>query len=385
MNKPKYLLLTICAAMMLVSCSHSSESEKQTVTETQSVSATAQTSASTTASQTSSASKTAASTSSSTAGTTSASTAETMPTAASADRTKPTIFTKSTTVYHLAGTAFDLNNYISYGDDTDRHPRLSCTGKVDTNKPGDNPIKATVTDASGNTASHDFTVKVVTTLPKQQTPHIPSMTFDAFKARYKADNTRFGIDVSQWQGNIDFKAVKNAGCTFAFIRVGTKFSSFTLDPYFKQNLEGALAAGLDVGVYLYTTDHTEQSARESAKWVAAQLGGKKLTLPVAFDWEELDGFQNYGASINDVNRAYIAFKNELAQNGYSSMLYGSVGTFSTLWLDSVKASSPVWLAQYTDKPTYNGDFGIWQVCYGRIAGISANTDFNVLYTNKRYK
>jgi len=211
------------------------------------------------------------------------------------------------------------------------------------------------------------------------------MTFDAFKARYKADNTRFGIDVSQWQGNIDFKAVKNAGCTFAFIRVGTKFSDFTLDPYFKQNLEGALAAGLDVGVYLYTTDLTEASARESAKWVAAQLGGKKLTLPVAFDWEELDGFQNYGASINDVNRAYIAFKNELAQSGYSSMLYSTEPILNSLWLESVKSTSPVWLAQYTDKPTYNGDFGIWQVCFGRIAGISANTDFNVLYTNKRYK
>ena len=303
------------------------------------------------------------------------------------DRTKPTVFYGGYTVYHLAGTAFDLSKYVSYGDDTDRNPRLTYTGSVNTSAVGSYPIKATVTDASGNSTSWSLTVNVVTKYPTYPTTTTPTkvMSFSEVVSKYKAANTRFGIDVSQWQGNVDYNAVKKAGCSFVFIRVGTKYGSYTLDPYFKTNLNNAIAAGLDVGVYLYTTDHTPEAARDSAKWIVSQLGGKKLTLPVAFDWEELLNFQKFGASINDINNSYIAFKNELAKSGYSSMIYGNLSTLNYLWSPSVKNSTPVWLACYRDTPEYSGNFGIWQVCCGRIPGIGGNTDFNVLYTDKRYK
>lgn len=303
------------------------------------------------------------------------------------DRTNPTVFYGGYTVYHLAGTAFDLGKYVSYGDDTDRNPRLTYTGSVNTSAVGSYPIKATVTDASGNSASWSLTVNVVTKYPTYPTTTTPTkvMSFSEVVSKYKAANTRFGIDVSQWQGKVDYNAVKKAGCSFVFIRVGTKYGSCTLDPYFKTNLNNAIAAGLDVGVYLYTTDHTPEAARDSAKWIVSQLGGKKLTLPVAYDWEELLNFQRFGASINDINNSYIAFKNELAKSGYSSMIYGKLSTLNYLWSPSVRNSSPVWLACYRDTPEYSGNFGIWQVCCGRIPGIGGNTDFNVLYTDKRYK
>lgn len=303
------------------------------------------------------------------------------------DRTSPTVFYGGYTVYHLAGTAFDLSKYVSYGDDTDRNPRLTYTGSVNTSAVGSYPINATVTDASGNSTSWSLTVNVVTKHPTYPTTTTPTkvMSFSEVVSKYKAANTRFGIDVSQWQGKVDYNAVKKAGCSFVFIRVGTKYGSCTLDPYFKTNLNNAIAAGLDVGVYLYTTDHTPEAARDSAKWIVSQLGGKKLTLPVAYDWEELLNFQRFGASINDINNSYIAFKNELAKSGYSSMIYGKLSTLNYLWSPSVRNSSPVWLACYRDTPEYSGNFGIWQVCYGRIPGIGGNTDFNVLYTDKRYK
>ncbi len=386
--KIRLLALSLCAALMLCSCADSASEKQDSSSQPQSESVTSQTTSSVTASSTTSVSTTASTTTSTTTTTTPTSTTPptvTAPVPPSADRTNPTVIYGGSTTYHALGTPFDLNKYVSYGDDTDRHPRLTYTGKVDTDKQGDYPIKATVTDSSGNSTSWDITVKVVSSLPSSPSEPIPSMTFEEFTSKYKSANTRVGIDVSQWQGEIDFNAVKNAGCSFVFIRVGTKFSGFTLDPYFKKNLDGALAAGLDVGVYLYTTDLTEASARESAKWVVSQLGGKKLTLPVAFDWEELDSFQSFGASFADLNAAYIAFKNELAQNGCSAMIYGSDFTLGKLWSDPVKNTSPIWLAQYTDKPTYKGDFGVWQVCYGRIAGIGGNTDFNVLYTDKKYK
>ena len=303
------------------------------------------------------------------------------------DHTNPTVFYGGYTVYHLAGTAFDLSKYVSYGDDTDRNPRLTYTGSVNTSAVGSYPIKATVTDASGNSTSWSLTVNVVTKDPTYPTTTTPTkvMSFSEVVSKYKAANTRFGIDVSQWQGKVDYNAVKKAGCSFVFIRVGTKYGSCTLDPYFKTNLNNAIAAGLDVGVYLYTTDHTPEAARDSAKWIVSQLGGKKLTLPVAYDWEELLNFQKFGASINDINNSYLAFKNELAKSGYSSMIYGKLSTLNYLWSPSVRNSSPVWLACYRDTPEYSGNFGIWQVCCGRIPGIGGNTDFNVLYTDKRYK
>ncbi len=303
------------------------------------------------------------------------------------DKTKPTVFYGGYSSYHLAGTAFDLNDYVSYGDDTDRNPKLTYTGSVNVSKVGDYPLTATVTDASGNSVSWDLTVHVVAKYPTSSSTVAPikTMSFSSFVSKYNSDNTRFGIDVSQWQGLIDYKAVKQAGCSFVFIRAGTKYSGYTLDPYFKTNLNNAIAAGLDVGVYIYTTDHSPEAARSTAKWLVSQLGGKKLTLPVAFDWEEVTGFQKFGASINDINNAYIAFKNELTKSGYSSMIYGNLSTLNCLWNDSVKNSSPVWLACYRDQPEYSGNFGIWQVCYGKIPGISGNTDFNILYTNKRYK
>ena len=300
------------------------------------------------------------------------------------DRTKPVIFKAGTLTYHKLGTPFDLNKYVGYGDDTDRHPKLTYTGSVDPNKAGDYTIRATVTDASGNSTSWDLTVRVTGSVPKTS-QNIPSMPFESFIAKYKTSGTRIGIDVSQWQGSIDFSAVKNAGCSFVFIRVGTKLGGYTLDPYFRTNLNNAIAAGLDVGVYLYTTDHTEASARDSARWIVSQLGGKKLTMPAAFDWEETDDFQKLGASTNDVNNAFLAFKDELARNGCSAMIYAMAPALTNLWSKTVKDQNPVWLADYVEKTTYSGNYGIWQVGYGRIPGIGVITDFNVLYTDKRYK
>lgn len=382
------LLAAAAAVLMLAGCADSSSKNDTSRSETVKSSLTTTTSSATAAqsSTTSATTTTKATTSATTMQTYKASEKinNTVPT--SPDKTKPVVFNSGASSYHLLGTDFDINDYVSYGDDTDRQPKLTYTGKVDKDKAGDYPLKATVTDASGNAVSWELTVHVVSSLPKTSTTsNIPSMSFDEFKAKYKGSNVRYGIDVSQWQGSIDFKAVKNAGASFVFIRVGTKYDSYKLDPYFKTNLDSAIAAGLDVGVYLYTTDHTEQSARESAKWVVSQLGGKKLTMPVAFDWEELDCFQKFGASFGDINSAYTAFQSELAKSGYTTMLYGNPVTLSGIWNDSVKSSSPVWLAHYVENTNYSGNYGIWQICFGRISGIGGNTDFNVLYTDKRYK
>ncbi len=420
--KCRVFFTAIAAAMALSGCGNEithdssqtvSESDSETVTTSQTTATSAAapttwdpslpytaashtTAAKTTTTTTTKASETAAkTTTATTAATTTApkpKPASTAATAASApapsgnDKTKPVIFYGAYSITHLVGNPFDLNSYVSYGDDTDRNPKLTYSGYVNPNAVGTYNITARVTDASGNYTSWGITVNVVSSYPSYPSyPASPRISFADFMKKYAGSSRRYGIDVSQWQGNIDFKAVKNAGCSFVFIRVGTKYGSYTLDPYFKTNLKNAKAAGLEVGVYLYTTDHTQAAARDSARWIINQLGGTKLELPVAFDWEELSNFQRFGASLNDINNAYSAFKSELAKSGYSAMIYGNPMTLNNMWSASNKSTSPVWLAHYVESTGYSGSYGIWQQCYGRIPGISGDTDFNIMYTNKRYK
>lgn len=295
------------------------------------------------------------------------------------DTTPPVILNAGWDACHLVGTAFDLNDYVGFGDNYDKHPTLTYTGKVNPNKTGDYTITAKAKDSSGNVTSWDVTISVVNSLPKPQDDRT-RVKFSDFKKKYGGNGKRVGIDVSQWQGDIDWKAVKKAGCDFALIRMGYYYSEVTTDPYYFDNIKEARAAGVDVGVYFYTTDHTEKSVREHARWIAKNLGDSKLELPVAFDWEEFGCFQQYGISIHDLNELYIDFSDELSKYGYETMLYSSKNFLNNFWNGKIKRSSPVWLAHYIDETDYTGDYWIWQQSScGKIPGIAGDVDMNVMY------
>ena len=283
------------------------------------------------------------------------------------------------------GSKFNINDLVSYGDNYDKNPTLTVTGKVDTSKVGKYTLKACVTDSSGNKTEWEPVISVVEKLPgyPDTTPIIP---YSDFIKRDYGKNVRCGIDVSSWQGNIDFKKVKQAGCQFVMIRIGYCSQNVVMDEHFKANLKNATDAGLDVGIYIYTADRSPESAREHAKWVLSQLGGAKLTMPIAFDWEEVSGFQDYNMSLHDLNETYAAFADEIRKGGYTPVLYSSPMLLENMWTEKTKADNPVWLAHYVDKTDYKGDFAIWQVKgYGRIDGISGNVDLDVHYTDKVFK
>ena len=212
----------------------------------------------------------------------------------------------------------------------------------------------------------------------------PRVDYSSFIERYDADNVRFGIDVSAWQTNVDYNAVRDAGCSFVIMRIGYYYSQITMDDYFRQNIENATAAGLDVGVYFYTTDNTEEGVREHARWIADNLNGQQLDFPVAFDWEEFGNFQKYGMSIKDLNDIYAAFADEMEKCGYSAMLYSSRNFLNNFWSEKTKASHPVWLAHFVDETNYEGEYAIWQAsAYGHIPGINGDVDMDILYTDKK--
>ena len=276
------------------------------------------------------------------------------------------------------GAKFDIKEIIAYGDNADPAPQVKVDGEVDMSKNGEYPLRVTVTDSSGNSTGWDLTVEVADTLPSYE-DDTPRTEFGDFIKEYKGDGRSFGIDVSEWQDDVDYEAVEKAGCEFVIIRMGwSEDGKVTPDSRFENNLKKAKAAGLKTGVYLYSYDNTEDGVRASAAWVAEKLGGETLDFPVAFDWEDFGSFQSYSMSFADLNRLYDVFAEELSKSGYDCMLYGSKLRLEKVWDDT--DIRPVWLAHYTDKTDYEGPYMLWQAsCTGNIDGIGGDVDMDILY------
>ena len=293
------------------------------------------------------------------------------------DTTPPLLLNGGYNTVIETGKPFDLNKCVGFGDNYDKSPRLTYTGQVDTAVPGKYPITATVTDAAGNKTSWDLTVTVADKLPTY-TDTASRLSFSDFAEAYGGKNKRLGIDVSKWQGKINFEAVRDAGCQFVIMRIGHGRNGMEMDEYYRSNMAGAKAAGLDVGVYFYSTANTEKAVRQEARWIAENLKGEKLDFPVVFDWESFSNFQKYGMSIHDLNMLFEAFADELQKQDYSAMLYGSKNYLQNFWYPQKKY--PVWLAHYTDQTDYPGDYAIWQMsCRGRIPGIAGDVDLDIQY------
>lgn len=276
------------------------------------------------------------------------------------------------------GGKFDIQKVIAYGDNADPAPMVNVDGKVNMKEAGKYPLHVTVTDSSGNATDWDLTIEVVDTMPTWE-DDTPRTQFKDFAKKYKGSGKSFGIDVSAWQDEIDFKAVRDAGCEFVIIRIGWSDQGvMNLDKRFEENFKKAKAAGLKIGVYVFSYETTEEQARAVADQVMEKLGGEKLDLPVAFDWEDFGSFQTYGMSFYQLNRVYDAFADELSKNGYDCMLYSSKNYLEKVWDDT--DIRPVWLAHFTDKTNYKGPYMLWQAsCTGNIDGIKGDIDMDILY------
>lgn len=199
--------------------------------------------------------------------------------------------------------------------------------------------------------------------------------------------TALGIDVSVYQGVIDWQKVADAGVDFAIIRVGYRGygseGKMMPDKYFVQNIEGALNAGLDVGVYYFSQAITVEEARQEAAYVIEQVKNYPLTYPVVFDWER----QNYSGSrtqtvpsVNTMCQMANAFCADITAAGYEAMVYFNPSEGYKQYDLSQLMNYPFWLAQYNSVPTFYYDFDMWQyTSSGRVSGISGNVDLNLRF------
>lgn len=192
----------------------------------------------------------------------------------------------------------------------------------------------------------------------------------------------FGIDVSKWNGNIDWNSVKSSGAAYAIIRCGYRGSStgaLITDPKFAANISGANAAGLKVGVYFFTQAVNEKEAVEEASMVLDLVKKYKISYPIFLDVESSGGRAD---GIDKGTRTAVckAFCATIQNSGYTAGVYAN-----KTWLNSkidagALGSYKIWLAQYAAAPSYGGRYNLWQYSSkGSVPGIKGNVDMNQSY------
>lgn len=314
------------------------------------------------------------------------------------DTEAPVFISYPRTISLQKGKKFVPDDYVGYMDNVDREVELKVTGEVDVNKVGNYPIQMTITDDAGNSKSIDVTVSVYRKKPtptKKPTtsgtkstnkttkaPKTPKYNFADYKRKYETGNAFIGIDVSKYQGNIDFNKVKESGCHFVILRMAIyNNGSFGIDSKFEENYKKAKAAGLLIGVYYYSVDNTEALMKEHCAELAKALEGKEIDFPVAYDFEKWKGFQKLKMNLSDLNNMFYLFCSEMERYGYEAMIYANPYFLRNVFKPG---DYKIWLADWKVNPTYAGKFYFWQFsASGKIAGISGNVDVNIYYPEGR--
>ncbi len=194
-----------------------------------------------------------------------------------------------------------------------------------------------------------------------------------------------GIDVSKHQGDIDWKKVKADNVEYAIIRLGYRgygTGKIMLDEYFEKNIQGALNAGIKVGVYFYSQAITVEEAKEEADIVLKNIKDYKITYPVIFDAEEMQGDDVRTNSLTTEQRTDItlAFCDKVKSLGYKTMIYANVKWFVAKLDMSRLTSYDKWFAQYFNTPFFPYDFQMWQYTgKGKVNGIKGDVDMNISF------
>lgn len=186
-----------------------------------------------------------------------------------------------------------------------------------------------------------------------------------------------GIDVSAFQGEIDFDEVKNSGVDFVYIRAGEGMD--ITDGQFETNYKKASAAGLKLGFYFYVTAGSAEEASKQAERFAALISGKAYELRPAMDFESFDGLRSA-----EVNAIAAAFLEELeSRSGVKPVIYTDAYCAETLWDDSLTAY-PLWVADYNGGEDDDPETGKWKAWGGyqysdggSVSGISDQVDLDV--------
>ena len=203
---------------------------------------------------------------------------------------------------------------------------------------------------------------------------------------YQDNRASMGIDVSEFQREIEWNLVGGSEVEFAMIRLGyrgTTKGQLFLDECFERNFQGAKDAGLSVGVYFFSQATSEEEAKEEAQFVLDTLAGRELQYPVAFDWEHPAGDGPF--RVQDVTGAQAArygavFCEAIKAGGYRPIVYSNKYSAYTFFdLDQWK-DYDLWYAEYQDQPSLYYNYRMWQYTdEGTVPGISGGVDLNICF------
>lgn len=294
------------------------------------------------------------------------------------DTVKPLIWLNSN--YRIAkDSEIVLTDKILCGDNYDSNPKCTIEGQYDAHTVGDYPLLFKAVDSSGNVSEQKFTLTVYEPVTEKNptTKQDDRIDFKELVRDYKTENNKIGIDVSSWQGDIDFEKIKGAGVEFIMIRVGSKNASseYFVDKKFVQNVRLANQYHIPVGVYFYSYADSIEEAKNEAKWVLKQIEDYKIELPIAFDWEEWNNFNYYNLSFFELSSMADVFIEEVEKAGYQGLLYSSKNYLENIWFPTNRG---IWLAHYTKSTNYTGKYHFWQITSNaKIDGIEGPVDVDL--------
>jgi lysozyme len=251
-----------------------------------------------------------------------------------------------------------------------------------------NTATVSASRTSQSAASSSASTGLIPGLPLSSYDATAFTTENGFVRYTGADaSAQLGVDVSAYQKDIDWKKVAAAGVQFAMIKVGYRGyteGSIQADEYFDKNMQGALDAGLKVGVYFFSQAISIAEAKEEADYVLEKIKSYTVTCPVVFDWENIeDQARSDGVDSILLTACAKAFCEKIEQAGYKPGVYfNQQYGYQEFNLPSLTAYD-FWLAEYAVPPTFVYDFQLWQYTNeGSVDGIDGNVDVNLMFTKK---
>ena len=200
--------------------------------------------------------------------------------------------------------------------------------------------------------------------------------------------SHLGVDLSEFQGDVDFAAMKQAGVEFVMLRIGGRYYGddgvLYTDHNFDTNYEKAKAAGLKVGAYFFSQAISAADAKEEAAYTIEKLGGRTLDYPIGFDWENI---QEEAARTDHVTGDQLtdiaeAFCDAVNAAGFKSIVYSNTSQMLIMYDFETMKDYDFWLADYREFPTMYYKFDMWQYSKeGKIDGVEGTVDMNLSFTD----
>ena len=199
-----------------------------------------------------------------------------------------------------------------------------------------------------------------------------------------------GVDVSAYQGDVNWNQVKQSGIEFAMIRVGYRgygTGKIVEDDYARENLRDALHAGLRVGVYFFSQALNEEEVQEEIDFILDIIKDYEITMPVVFDWEYISAEARTAdmdpRTLTDLN---LYFCQTMEEAGYTPMIYFNSYQAKHLMFLYELEEFPFWLAYYSYRMNYPYRVEMWQyTASGRVPGIAGNVDINVMLLDQKLR